>query len=358
LSKLLKDLLKIAGNEYATIAEQGIIAGDIHYYIDTGSYALNILLSGTPYGGIAGNKIVGFAGEESTGKTFYAIETCKSFLNQFSDGLVLYFCTESDFSKKTLEDRGVDTSRVAVLPVATVEEFRTQLTKQLNMLLESSERPKIFVVLDSIGNLSTNKESTDMASGADKRDMTKQQLLRGTFRVITLKLGKLQIPMLCVNHTYEVVGAYIPTKEMSGGGGLKYAASQIIYLSKKKAKEKEGGEDQHIGAIITAKLDKSRLTREGMKVETRLRFDTGLDRYFGLIDIAEELGIIRNIAKKYVFPDGTAAFESAIEKNPAKYFTKEVLDLIAEKAPARYLYGSGEAPAEEETDIAEGVETE
>ena len=117
--------------------------------------------------------------------------------------------------------------------------------------------------------------------------MTKSQLVKGAFRMITLKLGQAKIPMLVTNHTYDVIGAYVPTKEMGGGSGLKYAASTIIYLSKKK--EKDGTEV--VGNIIKAKTAKSRLSKENKEVEIRLYYDDrGLDRYYGLLELGEQIG--------------------------------------------------------------------
>ena len=117
--------------------------------------------------------------------------------------------------------------------------------------------------------LSTTKEVEDTEAGKDTRDMTRAQVVKSIFRVLTLKLGKANVPMLVTNHTYDVVGAYIPTKEMGGGSGLKYASSTIIYLSKKK--EKDGKEV--VGNIIKAKTAKSRLTKENADAEIRLYYD-------------------------------------------------------------------------------------
>lgn len=219
----LNDLLKVTGNPYATVAEMGIIAGDITGYIDTGSYALNCLLSGSPFRGLAKNKILGLAGEQSTGKTFYSLAIAKNFQTLEPDGDVIDFTTESDFGKDNLIRREIDLSRFAVVPVETVEEFRTQCMKMVERMAEETQSPKALFILDSLGNLSTLKEIKDIVEGTNKRDMTKQQLLRGAFRALTLKMGKLQLPMIVLNHTYEIVGAYVPTKEMCLVGNSKVA---------------------------------------------------------------------------------------------------------------------------------------
>ena len=339
MSNMFTSLLKEIDNEYATIADDGIDAGDVTGFIGTGSYSLNALLSGSIYGGLPANKVTALAGEPSTGKTFYAINMVREFLRSNEKGFVFYFESESAISKTMLEDRGVDTKRVAIVPVATIQEFRTQAIKILNKYLEQKEgdRLPMMFVLDSLGNLSTDKEMADIAEGKDTRDMTRAQLIRGAFRVLTLKLGKAKVPLIVTNHIYDVVGAYIPTKKMGGGSGLEYAASTIIFLSKKKDRDKDSKEVT--GSIITAVTNKARLTIENKKVETLLDYTDGLDPYYGLLDLAEKFGIFKKVSTRFELPNGEKAFESQIIKNPEKFFTKEVLDLIDEKCKDEFCYG-------------------
>lgn len=339
MTDLFNSLLKETGNEYAGIADEGIEAGDVTGFIGTGSYSLNALLSGSIYGGLPANKVTALAGEPSTGKTFYAINIVRQFLRDNDNGFVFYFESESAISKQMLADRGVDTKRVAVVPVATIQEFRTQAVKILDKYIEDKdkkERPPMLFVLDSLGNLSTDKEMADIADGKDTRDMTRAQLVRGAFRVLTLKLGKAKVPLIVTNHVYDVVGSYVPTKKMGGGSGLEYAASTILFLSKKKDKDKDGGVS---GAIITANLKKARLTIENKKVETLLDYADGLDPYYGLLGLAEKFDIIKKVSTRYELPDGTKAFESAILKDPEKYFTKDIMDQIDEACKNEFLYG-------------------
>lgn len=165
--------------------------------------------------------------------------------------------------------------------------------------------------------------------------MTKASILKATFRVLNLKLAKIGVPLLVTNHVYDVVGAYIPTKEMSGGSGLKYTASTIVMLSKKK--DKDGTEV--IGNIVKAKLVKSRLTKENALVEVKITYSTGLDRYYGLLEIAEKYDIIKKVSTRYELPDGTKVFGKNINEEPEKYFTKEILDAIDEACKKEFLYG-------------------
>ena len=276
----LEDIAKEIGNEYAGIVADGVAAGDTTAFVDTGSYIFNGLVSGSIYGGIPSNKITAIAGESSTGKTFFCLSIVKNYLEMDPAAGVIYFESESAISRDMIESRNIDSKRMVLVPVTTVQEFRHQAIKILDKYLaqpEEERKPMMFV-LDSLGMLSTTKEVEDTEAGKDTRDMTRAQVVKSIFRVLTLKLGKANVPMLVTNHTYDVVGAYIPTKEMGGGSGLKYASSTIIYLSKKK--EKDGKEV--VGNIIKAKTAKSRLTKENADAEIRLYYDErGLDKYYG-----------------------------------------------------------------------------
>jgi RecA/RadA recombinase len=201
--------------------------------------------------------------------------------------------------------------------------------------MKEPKREPMMFVLDSLGMLSTSKEMEDVANDKQVRDMTKSQLIKGAFRVLTLKLGQAKIPMIVTNHTYDVIGSYVPTKEMGGGTGLKYAASTIIYLGKKK--EKDG--TTLVGNIIKCEAKKSRLTKEGSKVETRLYFDErGLDKYYGLLELGEQYGVFERKGNRIVV-GGSSVYPSAILKDPEKYFTEGVMKQLEEAARKEYSYG-------------------
>ena len=286
------------------------------------------------------NKITALAGESATGKTYFLMGMVKNFLDTNPDAGVIYFESESALTKELIVNRGIDPNRMVIMPVTTVQEFRTQAIKVLDTYLvqDESERKPLFLCLDSLGMLSTTKEVEDTAEGKETRDMTRAQVLKACFRVLTLKLGRAKVPMVVTNHTYDVVGSMFPQKEMGGGSGLKYAASTIIYLSKKK--EKDGTEV--VGNIIHCKNHKSRLTVENKMVDVRLTYDKGLDRYYGLLELGEEAGIFKKVSTRYEMPDGSKVFGKNVNENPDKYFTKEVLDKIDEHARQKFTYGSEE----------------
>ena len=337
MNDFLKNVVKEIGNEYATLAADGIEAGDVDSYIDTGSYILNALLSGSIHGGLPSNKITALAGESATGKTYFAMGIVKTVLDSNPDAGVIYFESESAITKELIVSRGIDADRMVIVPVSTVQEFRHSVLKILDsyLLQNESDRQPLFLCLDSLGMLSTTKEMEDTSQGKETRDMTRAQVLKAAFRVLTLKLGRAKVPMLVTNHTYDVVGSMFPTKEMGGGSGLKYAASSIIYLSKKK--EKDGTEV--IGNIIHCKNHKSRLTVENKMVDVRLTYDKGLDRHYGLLELAEKYGVFKKVSTRYELPDGTKQFGKTILNDPQTYFTEEIMVKIEEAAQKEFKYG-------------------
>ena len=339
MNDFLRDVIKNAGNEYAAIVDDGVEAGDVDSFIDTGSYIFNGLLSGSIYGGLPSNKITAIAGESATGKTYFLMGIVKNFLDKNPDAGVVYFESESAITKNMVTDRGIDPDRMVIVPVTTVQEFRTQAIKILDRYMEQDVdiRRPLFLCLDSLGMLSTTKEVEDTSDGKETRDMTRAQVLKAAFRVLTLKLGKAKVPMVVTNHTYDSMGSMFPTKEMGGGSGLKYAASSIIFLSKKK--DKDGTEV--VGNIVHCKNHKSRLTIENKMVDVKLSYETGLDKYYGLLELAIKYNIFKQVSTRIELPDGTTQFGKTINNNPEKYFTEDVMTQIDEAATKEFKYGGG-----------------
>jgi len=330
----LKEIVKEIGDEYTQVASD---IQETERYIDTGSYIFNGLVSGSIYGGVSSSRITAIAGETSTGKTYFSLAVVKNFLDSNPDGYCLYFDTEAAVNKGLLESRGIDLTRLVVVNVVTIEEFRSKALRAVDIYLKTSEedRKPCMFVLDSLGMLSTEKEIRDALDDKQVRDMTKSQLVKGAFRMLTLKLGQANIPLIVTNHTYDVIGSYVPTKEMGGGSGLKYAASTIIYLSKKKEKDQK----EVIGNIIKAKTHKSRLSKENKEVNIRLYYDErGLDRYYGLLELGELGGLWKNVAGRYQINE-KKIYAKEILKNPTEYFTDDIMEKLDNIAKEHFSYG-------------------
>ena len=335
MADFFRNLVEDMKDEDTNIMGDGKGSAEYSGTVDSGSYMLNAVLSGTIFGGVPNNKVTAFAGESATGKTFFVLGVAKQFLEDNPDGGIVYYDTEAAVTKQMMEERGVDTSRVIISEPDTIQKFRTHAMKTIDMYEKSPDRPPMMFILDSLGLLSTEKEVADTAEGKDVRDMTKSQLIKGAFRVLTLKLARIGVPMLVTNHVYEVIGSYMPQKEMGGGSGLKYAASTIAYLSKKKVRE---GTDI-TGIIIKAKMFKSRISKENAEAEVLLSYTGGLDRYYGLLEFGEKHGIFKKAGNRYEIGE-SKLYAKQILKDPEKYFTEEVLKQIDEKVSQEFKYGT------------------
>tara|TARA_R110002072_G_scaffold201471_2_gene359209 strand:+ start:26 stop:1045 length:1020 start_codon:yes stop_codon:yes gene_type:complete len=335
MSDFFRNLVDDMKDEDTTIMGDGKGAAEYGGTIDSGSYMLNAVLSGSIFGGIPNNKITAFAGESATGKTFFVLGVAKQFLQDNPDGGIVYYDTEAAVTKQMMEERGVDTTRVIISQPDTIQKFRTHAMKTIDMYEKSPDRPPMLFILDSLGLLSTEKEVADTTEGKDVRDMTKSQLIKGAFRVLTLKLAKIGVPMIVTNHVYEVIGSYMPQKEMGGGSGLKYAASTIAYLSKKKVRDGT----EITGIIIKAKMFKSRLAKENAEAEVLLSYTGGLDRHYGLLEFGEKHGIFKKSGNRYEMGE-SKLYGKQILKDPEKYFTEEVLKQIDEACKTEFSYGT------------------
>ena len=327
-------LAKEAKNDYAQLVSE---TSNDQGFIGTGSYILNAQLSGSIYGGIPNNRVTAIAGEQATGKTFYAIGIASTFLDDHPDGAVFYFDSEAAATPDLFRDRGLDPSRVWHFPIDTIEEFRTQMIRILDNLLKTPEKDRkpLLVILDSLGMLASQKELQDAMDDKQVRDMTKSQTIKSVFRIITSKLGKLKIPMIVTNHTYKTMNPYGDPTDMGGGSGLKYAASTIMTLTKSKEKDSS---KEIIGNIIKVKTYKSRLTKENTQIATRLFFDSrGLDQYYGLLELGEKYGIFIRKGNRILIGE-SSVYPSAILSDPNKYFTKEVMQALDEAASKEFKY--------------------
>lgn len=335
-NELVSSLVKSLEYEFASTADESMI-GDVTGYVDTGCYILNALLSGSIFGGLPKNKITTIAGPSTTGKTYFALSIIQKFLQADPKAIVMFFESEGAITKDMLRSRNIPLNRVIFSHPDTVEKFRHQAFKFLDKLGEAANPPNVMIVLDSIGALSTEKEINDISVGNDKVDLTKPKLIRGAMRVLSLKLSKMGIPMICTNHVYDSMDMFNPDPKMTGGAGLLYNSDYVVYLSKKKLKDETTKEV--VGNIIHCKNQKSRLTIENKVVDVLLRYDTGLSKYYGLLELAEKHQIFKKKAKGYEMPDGSTAYEKNILAEPEVYYTEEILQQLDHAALMEFCYG-------------------
>lgn len=275
---LNKEMNKIS--EYGDTLDKSTIS-EIDHFISTGNYALNACLTASLFGGYPNNRAICLAGPSGTGKTFLTLNAVKQA--QSMGYSIIYYDSENAVDRTLVEKFGIDTSTFRYEPCNTVQEFRTSVTNLTDTLLLQKKKgvtlPKILIVLDSAGNLATQKEIDDARTGSDKSDMTRAKLLKSAFRILMTKLGICKIPFIFTNHTYMSNDMF--AREIGGGGsGPEYAASIILFLA--KAKLKDGvDEKEQTGIIVTAKPNKNRFAKP-KPIKFHISFNKGMNPYVGL----------------------------------------------------------------------------
>lgn len=292
-------------SEFATtMSEESIY--DINKYIDSGNYALNVLLSGKLDGGFPVGKVTTISGETHTGKSILMMKAMIKFLSQHEDNMVILYETEGSVLKDVIPDELRE--RFLVIPVNTVEEFSALITKHVETYKEqfkdeiSNNETRVLFALDSLGNLAIEKEIKDVNSGSGAMDMgIKSKLLKRLGRTLCLELSKIRTALICTNHIYANpnAGMYAQRKDkyaQAGGKGFQYLSSIIIYLSKGYEKENVTKKVKlATKAKIKAILDKSRLVKEDMFVRITIDFNKGISKYSGIIESLLEFEVIEKV---------------------------------------------------------------
>lgn len=335
-----RNLVEEIRDEDTTIMADGLGSAEFTGYIDTGCLALNALVSGNVFGGIPNNSGTAIVGDPATGKTFFILGIIGGFLKADPTAGAALWETESAIRKAMVEARGLDSKRIIRGEPTSLEDFRYKVITFLDLLATKKKRPPIITALDSLGMLPSVHEIAtavaDKEADRNKKDMSKAGIIKGIFRLIRLKMARLQVPMLVTNHVYAGIGQYAPPKVIAGGSGLIYTSDTIVMLKKKKLTE---GTDV-VGNLITAKTFKSRLSRENQEVELKLSYDYGLDKYYGLKEIAEEAGIFKKVSTKYELPDGSKVYGKEIDETPEQVYTQPLLEELNDYVGRRFQYGS------------------
>lgn len=283
----------------------------IDEYIPTGNYVLNAQLSGSLFGGIPNTRSVALSGESGVGKSFLCLNIAREA--QKMGYYIIYCDSEAAIDEDIARKFGLDPEKIRYQPVNTIKTLKNFCANLYDQLKEKKDKgyetPKIMMIVDSIGNLATEKERNDALSGSDKKDMTRAGDIRSMFRIITTDLAELKIPLVFTNHSYTSVGSYVPQQIMSGGGGAIYAASMILMLSKASLKENNKQAEKmgmtKTGVLVTSKPSKNRFAKP-IPVKFHISFYNGMNPYVGL--------------EKYVSWDtigiGPGKLEERIEERP------------------------------------------
>jgi RecA/RadA recombinase len=330
--------------EFSTFSE-------VTEWIDTGNYHLNACVSGSLFGGWPNSRTCSIAGPSGTGKTYLILNSVKCAIDMGYN--VVFYDSEAAVDRDLMVKFGIDISKVNYQPINTVQEFRTSVTSITGKMQEAKagggKVPKIMIILDSAGNLATQKEIDDAKSGSDKSDMTRSKVLKSIFRIIMTPMADLKIPFLFTNHTYQTQD-FISRQVAGGGTGPEYAASIVLFLNKAQLKDSSG---EKAGIIVTAKPNKNRFAKP-VNIKFHLDFSKGMNRYVGLEQYIdwEEIGIAKGSIEKGVKTPKASARNwickhldepiTNAEFFTEKVFTREVLEKIEVRIKPIFNYNNEE----------------
>lgn len=210
MSNLMERMLKAGSIKSEKLSESSFF--NASEAIPTDLPILNIAFSGELDGGLLpGLSIV--AGESKTFKTMLSLYCMKAYLEKYKDGIALLYDSEFGITPEYIGSFGIDTDRVVHLPIKNIEELKFDIVGRLK---EIDKKDKVFIMIDSIGNLASLKEVTDAEDEKSVADMSRAKSLKSLFRIITPHLTIKNIPCLAINHIYKEIGLY--PKNIVGGG--------------------------------------------------------------------------------------------------------------------------------------------
>lgn len=339
---MLKDLNKDLDIELTTLeAEELCLETD---FIDTGSATMNSILSGSTKGGVPIGKITGLYGPSGCGKSFIIGKTIGSA--QAKGFIPIVIDTEGTWDARA-KAFGVDVKECMVYQIDVIEDIRNfmkQTVSKYETQLEDGSI-KLMFVLDSIGGLVCQKEVDDMAKGSSATDMgTRAKALRTLFKAVKTIFAKYGIPFVWSNHCYDNPAAFCPSaiQNMPGGKSPWYFSSAIVMMRRKELKDEEGSSMfRNAGAEIPIECVKQRFVRPFIKSKTHIGYDNGLSRYYGLFEIALELGVIVG-NRTYELADGTKLGYKKAIIDDAKLWEDMILPILDPKIREKFGFGSAD----------------
>jgi len=347
--KKMQDVFDVLDeNPYATYLSESTLT-NVDTWYDTGSYALNAIISGKlKDGGVPKGRVIIFAGETGTGKTLFINKILG--LAQKQGIYPVIFDSEFAVDSQSAINVGLDPEKTKYIPVDTVEGLRNSISKFLDKVIENKLQGKFIVSIDSLGNLSSEKEQQDMLKDKAAADMgSRAKGIKSLLRTLTLKAGQAGVTVLISNHTYADPVALYPSliKNQSGGSGPLYMASVIVQLAKKNEKAENDDADEilpeaknYSGATLRALTVKNRFVPPFLEASLYLNFLKGLDRYSGLFEMAVNHGIIMQTGSTYTMPDGT---KLGYKKNfiNEKFYEDIILPKLEVILGEKYKYSHG-----------------
>lgn len=369
MSKEIDDILSVIDktNPYASFLNESAMS-NVDGWIDTGSMVLNGIVSGSLFGGIPKNRMTLLAGPSMTGKSFILQ---KILANAQKEGLIpVIFDSENAIDKEGAEALGLDVSKVKYVPVFSIEECRNTIYEFLTQVKEKGQEGKFIIAIDSLGNMESQLQIGRMTKNNVSSDMgSRAKAMKTLLRTCTQLSGLTKTTILATNHIYEDPSAMFPSlvKAMPGGTATVYLPSVTIQLARKPVKEDKNTDGKlaalqksYSGVILRALTVKNRFIKQYLQGEMYLSFERGLNKYYGLLDLAVGLGAVIQTGATYRLPDDTKLGYYSKWKDDKELWDNSIVPVIEEKIKQEWKYGnkSNEEVEDIPDEIIESQESE
>jgi len=288
--------------------------------IQTSVPMINVALSGKVDGGLSPGLLV-IAAESKHFKSSFALVLGSAFQQKYPDGIILFYDTEFGMPQQYFKQFGIDTNRVVHVPVTDVEELKHDIVNQLNNI---NRGEKVFIILDSLGNLASKKEVEDAIEGKSVADMSRAKQFKSLFRMVTPHLTLKDIPMVVINHVYKEIGTMFPKNIPGGGTGAYYSANDIWIISRQQEKEK--GSSEVAGFNFTINIEKSRTVKEKSKIPITVMLESGIEKWSGLFEIALTADYIKEMSSGWYSTDGEKKRRRADIENDDEFWQNLIQD--------------------------------
>jgi len=365
IASALDDIDKI--NPFATYLDNNTLSR-VGEWIDTGSYVLNAIISGSIKGGIPKGRVTMLAGESMTGKSLFVQ---KILAKAQEEGLTpVIFDTENAIDPDGAERLGLDISKVKYVPTTSIEQARNALYKFLTTVKEKGLEGKFIVAIDSLANLQSELELSRMSKDSTSSDMgTKARAMKTLMQTCTNLGSVTQTTILCTNHVYDDPTALFPSieKNMPGGKSCVYLPSVTVQLARKPMKSDGGktvdgelavGQKKYSGIIIRALTRKNRFIKQYLEGEMYLSFSSGLDRYYGLVDLAVGVGAVIQTGATYQLEDGTKLGYYKNWRKDTKLWEETILPKVEKRIKDEWSYSNKEEDIPDELGLEDLIENE
>lgn len=277
-TSLMDKVRKASTIKIASVLEESKFFNDVDE-TPTDIPAMNIALSGSLTGGMKSG-ILTIAGPSRHFKSMYGLMMASSYLKKHKESVLIFYDSEFGSPKEYFQSVGIDPSRVLHVPVTDLEELKFDIMQQLTTI---DRGDKVFIMIDSIGNLASKKEVDDAEAGKSVGDMSRAKFIKGLYRIITPHLRIKDIPLVQVAHIYMTQDMF-PKAVVSGGTGIMLSSDNVWLVG--RSQEKDGTD--LAGYNFTIRIEKSRYTREKSAIPITVKFEGGMSKYTGLLDIAVE----------------------------------------------------------------------